>query len=235
MNLTEIEVRVLGCLMEKELATPESYPLSVNSLVAACNQKSNRDPVLSLSEPEILSTLESLGSKGLARLTATGGRVARYRHSVADKLHLEPPARAVLAELMLRGPQTASELRNRAERMVALPDLDAVLNILKQHGPPLIALLPRQAGHKEQRYAQLFSGMPEVDDVAEPVEPEAGDRSLRSQSPPAEGAEPRVRSLSVASPGKGERLDKVAQEVAAIRSEMAQLKEMVQELVELFQ
>ncbi|UFS71986.1 YceH family protein [Geomonas sp. RF6] len=229
MNLTEEEVRVLGCLMEKELATPESYPLSINALTSACNQKSNRDPVLSLSEGDVQRTLETLGTKGLARLTATGGRVARYRHSVAEKLRLESPERAVLAELMLRGPQTAAELRSRGERMTPLTDIEGVLTTLQQHGPPLITLLPRQAGRKEQRYAQLFSGMPEMADVDEV--PEAADL--------AEGAEfPVVRRAPLASPQKverQERLEKISRDVTEIRSEIVELRQMVQELVALFQ
>ena len=108
MNLNELETRILGCLMEKELTTPENYPLSLNALVSACNQKSNRDPVMSVTENEVVSALQSLGSRGLARLTTTGGRVGKYCHSVAGKLGLAAATRAILAELMLRGPQTVS-------------------------------------------------------------------------------------------------------------------------------
>ena len=169
MNLNELEIRILGCLMEKELSTPESYPLTLNALLSACNQKSNRDPVMVLTENEIAAGLQGLGSRGLARLTTTGGRVGKYCHSVEGKLGLAVPARALLAELMLRGPQTAGELRNRGERMAQFPDLEAVEEVLLELlkcGPPLVARLPRQAGRKEQRYAQLFAALPDLEITA---------------------------------------------------------------------
>jgi uncharacterized protein len=170
MNLDELELRILGSLMEKELTTPENYPLSLNALLSACNQKSNRNPVMALNEAELTRGLESLGGRGLARLTTTGGRVARYRHSVAEKLGLSGPPRALLAELMLRGPQTAAELRGRADRMAQFADLasvEAALGELQQCGPPLVAKLPRQAGLKEERYAQLLAGIPELPELPE--------------------------------------------------------------------
>lgn len=139
LNLSELEVRILGSLMEKELTTPENYPLSMNALLSACNQKSNRDPVLTLGEAEVVQGLAGLGAKGLARRTTVGGKVDRYCHSLSDKLGLGPAARAVLCELMLRGPQTAAELRNRAERMVTFTDpegVEGVLSDLAQFGPP---------------------------------------------------------------------------------------------------
>jgi len=215
MNLTEIEVRVLGCLIEKELATPEQYPLSLNALTAACNQKSNRDPVLALTEEEVMDGLDRLGARGLARLTTTGGRVARYRHSLGDTLHLPAPSLAVLAELMLRGPQTAGELRGRAERMAPLGDLasvEAILGTLMAFGPPLAARLPRQPGRKEQRYAQLFAGEPE----------------LPADAPPSpEPARQRVAA-------GGERLDRLDEEVSALREEVAALRGEIEELKALF-
>jgi len=212
MNLEELEIRVLGCLMEKELTTPEYYPLSLNALVSACNQKSNRDPVLTMTEADVQRQLEALGSRGLARLTTTGGRVAKYCHSVADKLKLAPAARAVLAELMLRGPQTVGELRNRAERMAVLSDLaavEAILLELQQCGPPLVARLPRQAGRKDQRYAQLFAGLPDFPQEAEPaVEKRAGGQ------PPEN---PRLLQLEAG--------------VAVLREEIAHLRQEVEELL----
>lgn len=217
MNLTESEIRILGCLMEKELTTPEYYPLTLNALAAACNQKSNRDPVLNLTEADLQRGLEALGARGLARLTTTGGRVAKYVHSMGDRLGLAAAARAVLAELMLRGPQTAAELRGRSERMAEVGDLAAVedtLLQLQQHGPPLVARLPRQPGRKEQRYAQLFAGMPELSEE----EPE--------QVPAAPSA-PRSR------PGS-ERLEHLEQEVGTLRQEIAQLRREVEELLAAF-
>ena len=215
MNLEEPEIRVLGCLMEKELTTPEYYPLSLNALVSACNQKSNRDPVLTMTEADVQRHLEALGSRGLARLTTTGGRVAKYCHSVADKLKLAPAARAVLAELMLRGPQTAGELRNRAERMAGLSDLaavEAILLELQQCGPPLVARLPRQAGRKDQRYAQLFAGLPDLPEVTEP----AVEKRVCGQPP----ENPRLLQLEAG--------------VAVLREEIAHLRQEVEELLATF-
>ncbi|GFO62486.1 YceH family protein [Geomonas paludis] len=216
MNLTELEIRILGCLMEKELTTPEYYPLTLNALAAACNQKSNRDPVLSLSESDLQRGLEALGARGLARMTTTGGRVAKYVHSMGDKLGLDAPVRAVLAELMLRGPQTAAELRSRSERMTQVGDLAAAEEILlklQQHGPPLVVRLPRQAGRKESRYAQVFAGMPEL--------PEEG------PEPPETAPAPRTR------PGN-ERLEHLEQEVGTLRQEIGALRREVEELLAAF-
>jgi uncharacterized protein len=165
MNLSEVEIRILGCLIEKEMTTPENYPLSLNALTNACNQRSNRAPIMNLEEADVVRGLDKLSSRGLARHTAVGGRVAKYRHSFSENLHLAPPAQALLAELMLRGPQTAGELCNRAERMTLLADIPTVEEILgglMEFGPPLVTRLPRQPGRKEQRYAQLFAGEPDV-------------------------------------------------------------------------
>ena len=124
--LNDMEVRVLGCLIEKELTTPEYYPLSLNALTNACNQKSNRDPVLNLEEVEVVRALDSLKFKQLALLSAEGGRVPKYRHTLIEKLRLDPPELAVLAELLLRGPQTVGELRARADRLHAFNELALV-------------------------------------------------------------------------------------------------------------
>ncbi|HBG08197.1 MAG: hypothetical protein A2075_05430 [Geobacteraceae bacterium GWC2_58_44] len=225
MNLSELEIRTLASLMEKELTTPENYPLSLNALVSACNQKSNRDPVMTLTEADVVRGLEGLGSRGLARLTTTGGRVAKYCHNVAEKLRLAPAARAVLAELMLRGPQTVGELRNRAERMAELADLAAVEEILmelRQCGPPLVTRLPRRAGRKEQRYAQLFAGMPEP---AEEEEPEMEETAV----------ERRVTEKRAAGPSPAnERLLQLEAEVGTLRSDIAALRRELEELIASF-
>jgi len=215
MNLNDLEIRVLGCLMEKELTTPENYPLSLNALVSACNQKSNRDPVLSLAESDVLRALEGLGSRGLARLTTTGGRVAKYCHSAAGKLGLGTEARALLAELMLRGPQTVGELRTRGERMAPFGDLAAVEQLLaqlQQEAPPFVVRLPRQAGRKELRYAQVFAGVPEFT-LEEPPEPER----------PAERRAP-----------SGERVVRLEAEIGTLRGEIADLRGEVAELLAQF-
>jgi len=217
MNLTEVEIRILGCLVEKELTTPENYPLSLNSLTTACNQKSNRAPLIEFVEADVVRGLDKLGSRGLARHTAVCGRVAKYRHSLDDSLHLAPPALAVLAELMLRGPQTAGELRNRAERMTPLADIasvEEILGALMEFGPPLVTRLPRQHGHKEQRYAQLFAG--------EPV--------LPPDDAPALLPEPARQRVMA----KNERLDRLDEEVSALRAEIAAMRCTIEELRELF-
>ena len=221
LNLSELEIRVLGSLMEKELTTPENYPLSLNALVNACNQKSNRDPVTSLSEEDVQRGLEALGNRGLARLTTTGGRVAKYVHSVTGKLGLAEPARGVLAELMLRGPQTVGELRSRAERMAPLPDLGAVEEVLaelRRHGPPLVAQLPRQAGRKEPRWAQLLAGMPEFVE-----EEELGER-----------AETGAETAPVAREPAGARMARLEEEVGALRGDIAELRREIEELIAQF-
>jgi len=216
MNLNDLEIRVLACLMEKELTTPENYPLSLNALVSACNQKSNRDPVLNLAEAEVLRVLETLGSRGLARLTTTGGRVAKYCHSAASKLGLGTEARAILTELMLRGPQTVGELRTRGERMAPFNDLPAVEKVLaelQQEAPPFVIRLPRQAGRKELRYAQVFAGLPEFSPEDEALEPEK----------PVERRAP-----------AGERAARLETEVGALRSEIGELRREVEELLAQF-
>lgn len=216
MNLDEVEIRILGCLVEKELTTPEHYPLSLNALTSACNQKSNRAPLMELAEADVVRGLEKLGARGLARLTAAGGRVAKYRHSLGDNLHLAPPALAVLAELMLRGPQTAGELRNRAERMTLLADIAAVeeiLGTLMTFGPPLVARLPRQPGHKEQRYAQLMAGVPDVPADAPAPLPEPAPQRVMAED---------------------ERLARLDEEVSTLRAEIAALRSAIEELRALF-
>lgn len=224
MNLSELEIRILGCLMEKELATPEIYPLTLNALASACNQKSNRDPVMSVTEADLLRGLEALGARGLARLTTTGGRVPKYCHSAADNLRLAAAERAVLAELMLRGPQTAAELRSRGERMTEMGDIEAVEEILRklqQHGPPLVVKLPRQPGRKEQRYLQVFAGLPEL-----PDEPEAAEE--------LEPATPRPRA-AVARPAAGnEQLERLEEGIGSLRQEVAALRREVQEMMDAF-
>ena len=230
MNLNDLEIRVLGCLMEKELTTPENYPLSLNTLVSACNQKSNRDPVLSLTEAEVLRILETLGSRGLARLTTTGGRVAKYCHSATGKLGLGTESRAILAELMLRGPQTVGELRIRGERMADFGDLaavEAVLAELQQAAPPFVIRLPRQAGRKEQRFAQVFAGLPEF-----PPEEEA---VAMEESAGRQGSnERRVTQVSERQVPAGERIVRLEAEIGTLRSEAAELRGEVEGLLAQF-
>jgi uncharacterized protein len=163
--LSEVEARVLGCLVEKDITTPEYYPLSLNALVHACNQKSNREPLMNLEEDVVRQALRALGEQMLARSASGDSRVAKYEHRLADTFNFTRPETAILCELLLRGPQTPGELRSRAERMHPFEDLSIVQSTLKhliEREPPLVKLLPRQPGNKEARYAHLLSGDVEV-------------------------------------------------------------------------
>ena len=158
LSLSPIEARVLGGLIEKEITTPEYYPLSLNALTNACNQKSNRDPVLQLEDSDVRSALNHLESQSLVRSIAES-RATKYEHRLQDAFNFYRPEIAVICELLLRGPQTPGELRYRASRMHPFEDLDAVhsaLQRLSKREPPLVTMLPRQAGTKEVRYAHLL-------------------------------------------------------------------------------
>jgi len=161
--LAPFEARVLGCLIEKEFATPEYYPLTLNSLVAACNQKSNRDPLLNVGASEVEAALESLRNRRLASVFAGAeARVPKHKHTLDVLFPLEPTAVALLAELLLRGPQTTASLRGNAERLHAMPDLaeiEALLaDLAARPSGGLVQKLPRQPGQKEARWAQRLTG-----------------------------------------------------------------------------
>ena len=162
MNLTPIEARVLGSLVEKDITTPDYYPLSLNALVNACNQKNNRDPVMTLEEDAVRDALSGLQSQRLAGpASGADSRVTKYEHRLQEVYNFNRGEIAVLCVLLLRGPQTPGELRGRTERMHRFEDLDqvqAALQRLMQREPPLAAVLPRQPGTKEARYAHLMSG-----------------------------------------------------------------------------
>jgi len=174
--LDATEIRILGCLIEKELTTPEYYPLSLNSLTNACNQKSNRNPIVSFEEADVAQGLEGLQAKGLARKTVTpGSRVTKHRHSILDKFDLSRQEIAILCELMLRGPQTMGEIRTHAERMSPFESLEVVEKILQalmDYDPALVIKLPREIGRKECRHIHLFSGSSSHDLSAEPAAPQ---------------------------------------------------------------
>ncbi|MEI6210807.1 MAG: YceH family protein [bacterium] len=161
--LSAVEARVLGALIEKELTTPDYYPLTLNALVAACNQKNNRDPVLQLDETTVLGATDTLREKKLMWLvTLSGSRVAKYRHAFLDVYHVPDASVALLAELLLRGPQTAAELRARAERMHPYADtaaMEALLQELATHREgPFAVKLAREPGRREARFAHLLGG-----------------------------------------------------------------------------
>jgi len=160
--LSDVEVRVLGALIEKDITTPDYYPLSLNALVNACNQKNNRDPVMTLDEDAVRAALDSLQVQRLAGpASGADSRVTKYEHRLQEEFNFDRREIAILCVLLLRGAQTPGELRGRAERMYrfeGLEDVHGALDRLSQREPPLVAVLPRQPGTKESRYMHLFSG-----------------------------------------------------------------------------
>lgn len=175
VELTLIEVRVLGCLIEKEIATPDYYPLTLNALVNACNQKSNRDPLMMRNESSVMGALDGLRMthKLAVEVTSTGSRVAKYKHCLSNRWNFSPAETAILCELFLRGPQTPGDLRSHASRLHPLNDRNEVEEILQglatREEGPFVVKLPRETGKREQRWAHLFSGEPEL--AAEPEYP----------------------------------------------------------------
>jgi uncharacterized protein YceH (UPF0502 family) len=193
--LDPVEARVLGCLIEKELATPENYPLTLNSLVNACNQKSNRDPIMTLAEDNVEPALEKLRRSRLAALfSGADSRVAKYKHTIDLALPMDTPERIVLCELLLRGPQTPGELRNHCNRLHPFANVaavDAALAALAQRpAGPLVVTLPRQPGQKEARFSQLLT----EDPPDMPVAPAAA-RSITVETKISAEAERRLASL----------------------------------------
>ncbi|HKR85896.1 MAG TPA: YceH family protein [Terriglobales bacterium] len=206
LNLTDIEARVLGALIEKDITTPDYYPLSLNALVNACNQKNNRDPVMNLGEDVLRQALASLQEKRLAG--PAGGadsRVTKYEHRLQEVFNFDRRETAVICVLLLRGPQTPGELRGRTERMYrfeALEDVQSAIQKLMDRQPPLARVLPRQPGTKESRYMHLLSG----DRAPEYLE------SIASSSP---------RSSS---DDAQERISNLENQLALLRSEIAELR-----------
>ena len=176
--LSDVEVRVLGSLIEKDITTPDYYPLSVNALVNACNQKNNRDPIMSLDEPSVRQALASLQEKRLAGpASGADSRVPKFEHRLQEVFNFDRREIAVICVLLLRGRQTPGELRSHTDRMhrfEALDDVVSTLDRLAQRDPPLVHMLPRQPGTKESRYTHLFSGEPQEDLARAPVLVDAG-------------------------------------------------------------
>jgi uncharacterized protein YceH (UPF0502 family) len=173
VELIDAEVRVLGTLMEKEATTPEYYPLSLNALVNGCNQKSNREPVVSYDAEIVEGALEGLRQKGLALFVKGSGRVDKYAQRISETMNLGRRECAILCTLFLRGPQTLGEIKDRSERMFAFGDLAETERVLEKlaewEGGPLVKKLARQHGQKEARYADLFAGEPVYDPEPESV------------------------------------------------------------------
>lgn len=212
-ELTAVEVRVLGCLVEKELTTPEYYPLSLHALTTACNQKTNRDPVVDLGETEVVRGLDRLRSMGLVAQDTEGVRVPKYLHNLKGKLQLAPQEIALLGELWLRGPQTVGELRGRAERMHSFEDLatvERVLDGLIAREPPLVVKLPRQPGRKEHRYMHLFGGEPHA-------KPDASEVSLGTATSSVRAEDERIARLEA-------EVTALREELAAVRRELEAFK-----------
>lgn len=205
--LNEIEARVLGSLIEKDITTPDYYPLSLNALTNACNQKNNREPVMALEEEAIRHALRTLNEKGLAG-TAGGAdsRVTKYEHRLQEVFNFTRPEIAVLCVLLLRGPQTPGELRGRTERMHPFEELADVLSALQhlmQRETPLVKMLPRQPGTKESRYAHVLCGNVEAAAV-----PSTEPHSAISHSA-----------------GDSDRIARLEAQVEALKQEQAELKE----------
>ena len=185
--LSDMEVRVLGALIEKDITTPDYYPLSLNALVNACNQKNNRDPVMTLNEDAVRAALDSLQAQRLAGpASGADSRVTKYEHRLQEVFNFDRREIAILCVLLLRGAQTPGELRGRAERMYRfeeLEDVHATLDRLSQRTPPLVTVLPRQPGTKESRYMHLLSGNVPAAEVAPartPSRSSAGDDRIAS-------------------------------------------------------
>jgi len=180
IRLTAAEARVLGALVEKEATTPEYYPLSLNALVNACNQRSNREPTMNLDEEDVRQALHGLENKGLAgRARSAEGRVTKYEHWLGEAFNFTRAEQALICVLLLRGPQTPGELRGRTERIHLfdeIADVLAGLQKLMERRPSLVAVLPRQPGTKESRYAHLF-----CDPAQTPVAPQ-GDAAAGADS-----------------------------------------------------
>ena len=210
-QLSETEVRVLGSLVEKQLTTPEYYPLTLNALTAACNQKSNRDPVMSLAETEIQAAIDRLRDLNLVYLFyGSGSRTVKYKHMLPSVYELDPAGTAVMTVLMLRGPQTIGEIRDRTGRLFEFRDLNevqAALDELARRDEPLIAKLERQPGQKEARYAHMLSGEIDVSKLPAPAE----------------------RAANGGNSSSNERIEKLENEVERLSSEMAEFKAMFEE------
>ena len=209
-GLDPVQIRVLGCLLEKQQTTPDAYPLTLNSLRLACNQTTSRDPVVDYDEATVREAAQRLGQRGWARLTSYhGSRTAKYRHLLGEALGLSPEERAPLCILMLRGPQTLGELKQRSEKLQRFADLRAVEEVLDRlTARDLGAWLERRPGQKEARYAQLLgAGDSEVGEL-EPAGPDS--RSGRSEGD-----------------GAGGDVERLRQEVADLRREVAELRERI--------
>jgi uncharacterized protein len=243
VDLTAPEIRVLGCLLEKQRTTPEAYPLSLNALRLACNQSTNRDPVVDYDEATIRDALHRLSRRRWTRLASgQGSRAPKYRHLLDEALPLPADETALLCVLMLRGAQTPGELKQRSDRLHRMADLDAVHAALERLiDRELVTRLPRRPGQKEERYAQRLGedaedavGPPAPSAPAAPVMPAAAPAPSAASPPaapsaerPATAGDPRITELdAVVAAARGE----LAREAASLRAEVGELRAEVGEL-----
>jgi len=212
IELSVLEARIIGCLIEKQITTPDQYPLSLNALLLACNQKSNRHPVMDLDEATVQNTVDQLARKHLViEKSGFGSRVPKYQHRFCNTeygtLKLTPPELAIVCELLVRGPQTPGELRTRASRMAPLSDVaqvEATLEGLRTRDDgPFVVQLPREPGRRDSRWAHLFSGAVVI--------------------PPAEAA-PAVAAAPAAATATAARLDLLEEQLRGLREELDELK-----------
>jgi uncharacterized protein YceH (UPF0502 family) len=215
MELNAIEVRVLGSLIEKQITTPEYYPLTLNALTAACNQKNNRNPVTSFSESEVDEALFSLREKNLAYVFhGSTSRVPKYKHVAPEVLQLSPAELAVVGVLMLSGPQTIGEIRTRGSRLYLFTDLaqvEATLEQLMSRDPdPLVVRLSRQSGQKDARFAHLLSGEPVV---------EQSEEASESRAPRRAGDSDRVAKLEEQVQALTEQFESLSQQFETFRKQ----------------
>jgi uncharacterized protein len=227
-TLNETEVRVVGSLVEKQVTTPDYYPLTLNALVHACNQISNRDPVVQYDERQVSEAVESLRARNLVYIFyGADSRVPKYKHMTREVLGLSPPELAALCVLMLRGPQTVGEIRSRTGRLYEFADLrevEATLEALAQRDEPLVVKLPRQAGRKEARYAHLLSGPPAVEEEAEGQSVGASQLSTGGTARP-----------SSTRAGDPERVARLEAEVASLRGEIDEMRRRFEEFRKQFE
>jgi uncharacterized protein len=201
-KLNEIEVRVLGSLIEKEITTPDYYPMTINAITNACNQKSNRDPVMALDETTVLRTLETLRSKNMVGVMIGGGmRSQKYKHNFKTIFNISIQEMAILCTLMLRGPQTLGEIRTRTERMCNFENLEElekwVMGLILREGEPLIMKLPRLTGQKEQRFIHLLCGEPDSESIDKMAKQETAVLQVMAENERISLLENQVQNLKI--------------------------------------
>ena len=214
IELSSIEARIIGCLMEKEVTTPEQYPLTLNSLTNACNQKSNREPVMSLSEAQVLDAVDALIEKRLINdQSGFNSRVSKYRHRFCNTefgdLQFSEQERGIICCMLLRGAQTPGELRTRTNRLCQFSDVKEVETVLDKlaQEDSLVVKLPREAGKRESRYMHQFSGEVDVSEISTAIAPASG------------------------TPKRDERIEQLEKELSELKSEVSELRSLIEQLL----